>query len=384
MHKILLMDTNISSSPIYNYLVSNNSNEVFVVGKNPDDFLAKITKNYINMDYSNIHEIRALVEFLDIEYIVPGCNDLSYRICAELNVGGQFFGLDTCEVTDTINNKEKFRIFSKKVGLPIPRVIPHDNLKNVWPLIVKPIDAYSGLGITIVQESERNRLPKAIKIAEEFSRSKTCIIEEYLEGQLFSHTAFISNGVILADFIVEEHSTANPFTVDTSFVVYDFPFEMLQMIREGILLLVKELKLVDGLVHTQFMKNADLFWFIEITRRCPGDLYSQLIESSTGFCYAEAYLKPFINQVPSLNISKRKQINILRHTISQSKASFFSSLKFKIPVQIENIFPLSLAGDMVEASPFSRIGLLFLIANSEKELNYLLQTVLKRELYSIQ
>lgn len=378
------MDTNISASPIYNYLVSNNSNEVFVVGKNPDDFLAKTAKNYINIDYSNIHQIKSLVESLNIEYIVPGCNDLSYRICSELNLEGQFSGLDTCEVTDTINNKERFRTFSKKIGLPIPRVIPRDNLNDVWPLIVKPVDAYSGRGITIVYESMRNMLPDAIKQAEEFSSSKTCIIEEYLEGQLFSHTAFISNGVILIDFIVEEHSTANPFAVDTSFVVYDFPIEMLHMIREGILLLAKELKLVDGLIHTQFIKNADLFWFIEITRRCPGDLYSHLIESSTGFPYAEAYLKPFINQVPSLINNELHQSHILRHTISQTKGGFFSSLQFRLPVQIENIFPLSLAGDMVKASPFSRIGLLFLLANSEKELKYLLQATLKRDLYSIQ
>lgn len=383
MAKILLLDTNISSSPIYNHLLCN-GNEVFVVGGNPNDFLAKSVKNYVNIDYSKIHQIRELIDSLNIKYIVPGCNDLSYQICSELNSEDKFPGLDTFEVTETINNKEKFRAFAQKIGLPVPKVIPQDNVNNVWPIIIKPVDAYSGRGITIVHESDRKMLSAAIQQAKEFSRSKTCIIEEYIEGQLFSHSAFISNGGILLDFIVEEHGTANPFVVDTSYVVYDFPSKILLKIREAILLLVKELKLVDGLIHTQFILEASSFWIIEITRRCPGDLYSQLIEMSTGFPYSEAYLKPFINQVIKLNDNELSQSHILRHTISQPKEGLFGSLQFKLPIQIEKIFPLSLAGDIVKCSPFGRIGLLFLRANSESELKYLLQLALARELYSIQ
>ena len=383
MNKILLLDTNISSLPIYNYLVRTGY-EVFVVGGNPNDFLAKFSKNYINIDYSNKHEILELIELLKIAYIIPGCNDLSYWICSELNSDGKFFGLDTCEVTETINNKERFRAYSQKIGLPVPRVILRDRVNDIWPLIVKPVDAYSGRGITIVHEHEKSLLSVAILQAENFSRSKTCIIEEYIEGQLYSHSAFISNGTILIDFIVEEHSTANPFTVDTSYVVYDFSTEMLDKIREGISLLVSELKLVDGLIHTQFIKKADSFWIVEITRRCPGDLYSQLIESSTGFRYSEAYLKPFINQIPTLSNNGLKQIHILRHTISQPKDGSFGSIQFKLPMQIERFIPLCLAGDIVKCSPFGRIGLLFLQANSESDLINLLQATLKRELYSIQ
>lgn len=383
MTKILLLDTNISSSPIYNNLVDN-GNEVFVVGGNPNDFLARSVKNYINIDYSNIQKTKELIDSLDIEYIVPGCNDLSYKICSELNSKGLFPGLDTLEITEIINNKEKFRTFAQKIGLSIPKVFPREKVGKIWPLIVKPVDAYSGRGISIIHESEKNMLPGAIQQAEYFSRSKTCIIEEYVEGQLFSHSAFISNGEILIDIIVEEHSTANQFTVDTSFVVYDFPTKTLQSIRKEISLLAKELKLVDGLIHTQFIKKADLFWIIEITRRCPGDLYSQLIEISTGFPYAEAYLKPFINQEVNLSNREINKFSILRLTISQPEESLFNSLQFKLPIQIEKIFPLSLSGDTVKCSPFGRIGLLFLRAESELDLKHLLNLALKRELYTIQ
>jgi biotin carboxylase len=383
MHKILLVDTNFSSSPIYNYLVKN-SNEVFVVGGNPNDFLARSAKNYINIDYSNIDKMRVLIESLNIKYIVPGCNDLSYEICSELNSDGKFPGLDICEVTETINNKEKFRAFAIKISLQVPRVISLNQVNDIWPLIVKPVDAYSGRGITIVYESERNTLDSAIKYAEEYSRTKTCIIEEYIEGQLYSHSAFISNGEIVVDFIVEENSTANPFVVDTSRVVYDFTPEILLQIREAISLMVKELNLVDGLIHTQFIKKAGSFWLIEITRRCPGDLYSQLIELSTGLPYAEIYARPFLNQHIEVIHSSLSQYHVMRHTISQPDESIFGSLKFNFPLQIEKLIPISMAGDKVKSSPFGRIALLFIKTNSSGELSDIYSKTLMRKLYSIQ
>ncbi len=383
MHRILLLDTNVSSLPIYNYLLREN-NEVFVIGGNPNDFLAKYATNYINLDYSKIDQTRALIDSLKIDYIVPGCNDRSYQICSELNPKGQFKGLDSYEVNETINNKEKFRIFSSKLGLPVPKVFSKARADCVWPLIVKPVDAYSGRGTTIIREPEKNNLDEAIQNAKEFSRSKTHIIEEYVEGQLFSHSAFVSDGKIILDFIVEEHCTVNQFVVDTSKVVFDFPPDILTRIRNSISLMIGEMNLVDGLIHTQFIKNDESFWIIEITRRCPGDLYSLLIEFSTGLPYAEYYAKPFLGRPIDLNLAITTQSHIMRHTISQPVEGSFASLKFNIPIQIEKLITLSLAGDKVKASPFGRIALIFVKANSASELSYIYEQTVKRNLYYIQ
>ena len=325
--KILLLDTNFSSGPIYNYLVES-GNEVYVIGNNPNDFLAKYAKNYIQSDYTIIAQTRRLIESLQIEYIVPGCNDRSYQVYTELNSNQQFSLSDSSEINEIINNKKKFRSFATANKLSVPRVIKSKDVGGIWPLIIKPVDAYSGMGITIIKESERNMLPSAMKFAKENSRTKTCIIEEFVEGQLYSHSAFISNKSILIDFIVEEHGTANSFAVDTSKVINDFSQKILDDIRKEICHLADKLNLVDGLIHTQFIKHGNSFWIIEVTRRCPGDLYSYLIESSTGFNYSQFYTKPFLNQKINLPDQPLKTAYILRHTISRPNEGFFSSIKF--------------------------------------------------------
>lgn len=382
MKKVLLVDTNYSASPIYDYLVAADF-EVFVCGAKSDDFLAKTVRNFINIDYSDVDKMRALIRDMGISYIVPGCNDQSYRVCSELNTDGQFAGMDNPEVVETINNKEKFRTFALKVGLPVPCVFASSDEITTWPVIVKPVDAFSGRGMMVVHEHNKEIFPSAIEYAKQYSGSKTCIIEQFLDGQLYSHSAFLVDGKVQIDFIVEEYGTANPFVVDTSYVIHDFSADVLRDIRENICLMAQELKLVDGLIHTQFILQGSNFYFIEITRRCPGDMYSRLIESSTNFQYADAYTRGFLNQKILPGKFTYQAGHILRHTVSQKEESFFKSLEFNCALQIEQLAFLSLAGDKVKASPFGRIALLFVRTESQEALDLLLEKALSRKLYTI-
>ncbi len=382
MDKVLLIDTNISSFPIYDFLIKS-GHEVFVTGSNPSDFLAKSVANYINIDYSDVDKMQQLVKRLNIDFIVPGCNDLSYKIASRLNSKQQFYGIDNVETTEIINNKQKFRLFAKQANLPVPKIINENEPIDIWPVIIKPADAYSGRGITIIKKDEKELLHEAIERAKTFSASGKYLIEQYIEGQLFSHSALIKDRKILIDFIVEEHCTANPFAVDTSYVVDDFPSEMLSNIRASICATARYLNLSDGLIHTQFIKHNNSFWLIEITRRCPGDLYSLLIETSTGFPYASIYAMPFLNRKIDLSNYSSSHKHIIRHTISQKDEHVYISLDFSVPVMIEKFFPLSLAGDKVKASPFGRIGLLFISCRSKNELSEIFNKTINRDLYLI-
>jgi len=381
--KILLLDTNFSAKPIYDYLVKTGA-EVYVVGGRPHDTLAKSVGNYINLDYSNISEVKSLIKSLKIDFLVPGGNDVSYKVCSEVNSDIRFYNINPVEVNETINRKEKFREFSTAIGLHVPRIVEPDRVDDFLPVIIKPVDAYSGHGMTVIHRGGRNRIENAIKLAQGLSKSKRYLIEEFVSGQLYSHSAFIIDGEIMIDFIVEEHCVVNPYVVDTSRVVFDFDERILGQIRADITSLAKKLHLADGLVHTQFICNGSSFWIIEVTRRCPGDLYSMLIEYSTGFPYAEYYAKPFLNQKPHSSGIKLNKRFIIRHTITQSDERCFYSLEFSLPACIEKLVPLALTGDRVKGSPFGRIGLIFLSAKTEKEMGDLFQKFLSRELYLIQ
>lgn len=381
MSNVLLVDTNFSSGPIYQFLIQSGHN-VTVVGGNPNDALAKSVDDYVLLDYSDVEKTRQLVTDRNIEYLVPGCNDLSYMVCSEINLDGRFPGIDPLETAEIINNKERFRGFSAQHNLPTPRVLSRHEIGTRWPVIVKPVDAFSGRGMTIICEDNSQELPTALDEARQASCTKTCIVEDYVEGQLYSHTAFIQSGEIIIDHIVEEHGTANPFVVDTSRVSYDFPSATLEAIRRDITLLASKLSLQDGLVHTQFIKDGSQYWLIEVTRRCPGDLYSQLIEMSTGMNYAENYARPFVG-LPFNIIGNNQKKWVMRHTMTQAHDYTLGSLSFSLPFLIKKWVPISLTGDRLRASPYGRIGIIFTEATSEQGLNELFSATLQRQLYSV-
>ncbi len=381
--RILLLDTSFSAKPIYDYLVST-GNEVFVVGGNPRDALAKVSSKYIELDYANILELRSLIKDLNIDYLVPGGNDFSYKVCAEISSDIGFYNIDTIESNDIINNKERFREFAIREGLNVPKVIEPSFVSEAGAVIVKPVDAYSGHGITVINKPNKRLIGDAVKVAESFSKSRRCVIEEFVQGQLYSHSAFVVDGEIMIDFIVEEHCIVNQFVVDTSRVLYDFDIGVLSKIRDNILRMVKSLNLVDGLVHTQFIYNGSDFWIIEVTRRCPGDLYSKLIEYSTGFPYAEYYARPFINRICKDFKKNLERNKVMRHTITLQDKINLNNISFLSPFSAFKYIPLSLTGDEIRESPFSRIGILFTFSKSEEELLGLMESAVRRKLYIVE
>ncbi|MEO6339610.1 MAG: hypothetical protein ABIO39_06200 [Caulobacteraceae bacterium] len=380
MDKVLLLDTNVASAPIHQYLVGAGY-EVHVVGRKPDDFLAKAAGNYINLDYSDVDATLSLVERLGARYIVPGCNDLSYQICAEIGARRPFPGVDSLEASSTILNKQSFRRYAEANDIPAPREIAEGDRASGRPVIVKPVDAYSGRGVTALKAPSPRDVTAAISLATKFSATGGCIVEEFVEGQLYSHTAFIDDGGVVADFIVEEHGRINPFAVDTSRVVFDFDPVLLRKVRAAIEQIGRDLKLRPGLIHTQFISDGERFWIIEITRRCPGDLYSLLISLSTGFNYAENYARPFIGE--PFEGSAQHRSAVMRHTMSLSEEQTFGSLQFHRPINIEKFVPLALAGDRVPPSPFGRIGILFARADDTPALDELMRATLSGELYTV-
>lgn len=383
MARVLLLDTNISAYPIYQYL-HKEGHDVYVAGRNKMDFLAKVVPNYISVDYSDIAALQPIIKKLKFDYLIPGCNDVSYRSCMLINKTMNYPGIETEKNYTILNDKGKFRSFAINNNIPVPKVYNPNNdfCKAKFPIIIKPVDSFSGHGITVVLHRDTTKIVSAISKAQTYSQSKQYLIEEYVTGQLYSHSAFISNGHIVTDVIVEEHCKANPFSVDTSRVASYFSASVLKNIRSIIGRIVLQLGLIDGLLHTQFIYDGDKLWLIEITRRCPGDLYSRLIELTTTANYAENYTRPFLGLDYHFISDFTVKSLIFRHTITDTQGGNFLTLRFPNSVKVREFVSLSLSGDKIEPAPNDRIGILFIEADNKKEFETIFNKSISRTLYN--
>lgn len=296
-----------------------------------------------------------------IAALSPGVTDVSYLAGSRVAEMLGLPGFDSPEVSDTLFLKDRFRAWACRQGYPIPQVASSlpEALSLPFPLLVKPVDAYSGIGITLVREPAA--LEEALTVARSASAGGQYIIESFCEGQLYSHSAFIRGGEIVCEFFVDEYCTVYPWQVNSSCLSVTLTESMRDSVSECMQDIVSDLQLVDGLLHTQFIANDSRFWLIELMRRCPGDLYSRLIELSTGVDYSREFVAPFIGE--SRYFASRRparQRTIARHTISCDRQTRFFGFRYAaLPARIVETIPLKLPGDSLGPAPGDRAGLIF-------------------------
>ena len=293
------------------------------------------------------------------------CTDLSYEVCAKIS-NGSFRNIESSKNNEIINDKVKFRKLCASLNVPAPSLLSIGDVTKKNSVIVKPADSFSGKGISIVKEPTLCLLDCALKKASSQSKSGTALIEEYVEGQLFSYSCFIVNKKVKRGFFVQENCAPSTFAVNTSRVREDVEERLALDLKEKVELISERLSLVDGLLHVQFILDSGRYWFVEMTRRCPGDLYSLLIEMSTGFPYSKSYISSFIGKsIPEVD-SPSACKKIIRHTITQSDSQYFWGLQFKRDVNLKLFVPLVTTGNQVQAKPSNRIGIIFTEYTSEE------------------
>ena len=213
----------------------------------------------------------------------------------------------------------------------------------------------------MLEKTDRENINQEIEFAKSNSKGGDYIIEEFVEGTLYSHSAFVKNKIIYVDFIVEEHCENNPYAVDNSWLIDIDTFEYIDQIRLEILKVVDALDLCDGLIHTQFIIGSSDFWIIEITRRCPGDLYSLLIKHSTGFNYASEYISLILGLETKTENIQLFQKPILRKTLSSPNKYEWLSLTINEEIHtLVEFYPLEKAGTILRTAPKDKAGVLFL------------------------
>ena len=181
-------------------------------------------------------------------------------------------------------------------------------------MLVKPDDSFSGRGMSKVTDPDD--LPKALYDATKSSRSGEAIVEEFVDGNLHSHSAFIRGGDIIFDAFVDEFCTIYPYQVDCSNHPSALSPPIRDRVRKSVKKMVTALGLADGLLHTQFIVNETDVWLIELMRRGPGDLYGKLVELSTGVDYHDLMVRPYLDEALPSTVSAKKTDFCSRHTIS--------------------------------------------------------------------
>ncbi|MBV8280519.1 MAG: hypothetical protein JO347_00460 [Candidatus Eremiobacteraeota bacterium] len=119
-------------------------------------------------------------------------------------------------------------------------------------------------------------------------------------------------------------------------------------------------------MHAQFILDENRPFIVEVSRRCPGDLYSLLIEYSTGYQYAAKYASYFVQT--QFDASRTGRRHVLRHTVSSVDDEIFGGLKLPHAKALIAFFPLQSMGQDLAGLQKTRAGILFCEAENHQAL----------------
>lgn len=262
---------------------------------------------YIQADYSNKELILQLAIDQKIDRICACCNDFGVLTAAYVAEKLGLPGHDTYANAMIIHHKDKFKAFAKEHNIQTPIAqyfddieIAKSQIKEEYPLIIKPIDLTGGKGVSRANNYEEAKA--AIDLAFSVSRAKHIVIEPYIVGTQHAICTYLINQKVIAFGSNDEYSFQNPYKVE----IDTYPATGIEDVKEVLINEIEKmagiLNLNDGIFHVQYIRKDGVPYIIECMRRVLGNLYglpcSRLNNINWDLWQAKAYCGENLSDFP--------------------------------------------------------------------------------------
>lgn len=252
---------------------------------------------YRHADFSDPDAVLAVARDERIDAVCAAANDFSALSAAYVAERMGLPGHEPFATSQLLHHKDKYRAFAQRHGIASPAAVSFTAMDAALeagcpfplPVMVKPIDLTGGKGITKVEDESQWR--PALEKAFGISRQRKIVVEQFLSGSQHSCSMFVRDGRVCFFFLDDEYYYTNPFLVSGAATPSINQGRVEAALRHEAETVCRLLSLTTGLVHAQYVLHDGKPVIIEITRRCPGDLYNRLVEIATGVPYSTWVVK---------------------------------------------------------------------------------------------
>lgn len=271
-----------------------------------------VARPYADVFYKeNIFDVSAVKELAEkekVDFLLTVCADQVLLVVAQVS---EMLGLPCYidyKTAQDVSDKIRMKRIFKEIGVPTTDYVETDHLDLDaishlhFPLVVKPVDAYSSKGVRKVESLDD--LNRFYTEAKKISRSGGVIIEEYYQGNEISVDAFVVNGKakILTVSNSEKVKDKDRFVifrgrypVVASEVVLKEIEDIAQRIADGF-------GLVNAPLLIQLLNNRDDVSVLEFCARTGGNMKWLLIKYSCGVDVITATIDITLGKEPDLEI----------------------------------------------------------------------------------
>ena len=263
---------------------------------------------FYNVNIFDIDAVRGIAEKEKVDFLLTVCADQVLLVVAQVS---EQLGLPCYidyKTAQDVSDKIRMKRIFKKSGVPTTDYVETDHLDwdaiahLRYPLVVKPVDAYSSKGVRKAETPEE--LERFYAEAAGISRSGGVIVEEFFAGDEISVDAFVVDGKAHVLSI----TNSEKIKYEDRFVIFRgrYPAAASDAVREQIADIAQKIADGFGLVNSplliQLLNNGDRVSVLEFCARTGGNMKWLLIKYSCGVDVITATIDITLGLKPDITV----------------------------------------------------------------------------------
>ncbi len=258
----------------------------------------------------DVEEVKNVAVKENVDFLITVCADQVLLIVAQVS---EMLGLpcyiDYQTAVNVSDKKYMKRIFAEN-DIPTSRhvemsTLDWDRIKHLeYPLVVKPVDAYSSRGVRKAFTPEE--LEVYFKEASEISRCGDVIVEEFCSGEEISVDVYVEGGKakLLCISNSEKIKDNDRFIIFRGRYPAETTPEIVTQIEEVAQKIADAFGLVDSPMLIQMINNGKRVSVLEFCARTGGNMKYLLIKRSCGFDVVKAVIDLTLGEKPVVELKE--------------------------------------------------------------------------------
>ncbi|MBQ7321831.1 MAG: ATP-grasp domain-containing protein [Clostridia bacterium] len=244
-----------------------------------------------------------------VDFLITCCADQVLLVAAQVSeMLGMPCYIDYRTAQNVSDKKYMKRIFREN-NIPTSRYVEMTELDSSrieelrYPLVVKPVDAYSSRGVR--KALNREELETYFAEAAQISRTGGVIVEEFVSGEEISVDVYVENGKakILCVSNSEKIRDADRFIIFRGRYPVNASAQALRRIEQVAQDIADAFGLIDSPMLIQMIRSGDEVSVLEFCARTGGNMKYMLIKRACGFDVIKAVIDLALGEKPHVELS---------------------------------------------------------------------------------
>ena len=276
---------------------------------NPKCYAAKYADEFCDISAMDFDALEKKACEQQVDMVITACADqillAETYLCEKLGLH-TYISYETAKL---VSDKQYMKDIFIKNGIMTSRYVvldkyDEDEVKKLnFPIIVKPVDAYSSKGVN--RCNNLDEVEKYLVEAIGISRTKTAIVEEFKEGTELTVEVFIKEGkATLLCYGSKEKLKNGKFVSCGSLYPSNISDELKSKILKTAQQIADAFHLVNSPMLIQFITDEKEAYVLEFCARTGGFIKYEIVKRMSGFDPIKAVVDLHEGKIPSIEIIK--------------------------------------------------------------------------------